>query len=161
MCKKFSVLLLVFVFMGVTFSQDADKTKPKRPGYMGINMELAADLPKIEGCKAKHGVRLTMVTALSPAQKAGLQVGDIVYSVDGQMFGDDTSKIIDQFRGMLAKYFAGDTLKMKIIREIVEYEVFENGKKVKVPEEIIAALEDYILGKISGTEKEMVIEVEL
>ncbi|MCD4657474.1 MAG: PDZ domain-containing protein [Planctomycetes bacterium] len=154
MCKKFSVLLLVFafVFVGVTFSQDADKIKAKRPGYMGINMELAANLTKIEGCDAKHGVRLTMVTALSPAQKAGLQVGDIIYSVDEQMFTDETSKIIEQFRGMLAKYFAGDALKLKIIREIIEYEVFVNGKKVKLTNEIIAALEEYMLGQDLGTE---------
>ena len=150
MFRRLAVLVLIVCLIGFSFSQDTEK--PKRPGYMGINMELAAGLPKVVGCEAKHGVRLTMVTALSPAQKGGLQVGDIIYTVEGKMFSDDTTKIIEDFRGTLSKYFAGDTIKMQVIREIVEYEIYENGTKVELSPEILSALEDYMLGKDLGTE---------
>ena len=54
-------------------------------GYLGIQLvELTPELRKHFGVDEKNGVLISRVEKDSPAEKAGLAVGDIVLSVDGE-----------------------------------------------------------------------------
>ena len=83
--------------------------EPENAPYIGIRGE-----------DADVGARLTEITEEGPAQKAGLQKGDIVVSLEGetvQSYQDLISKV--------RRHLAGDTVKVEVSRErkSVELEV--------------------------------------
>jgi putative serine protease PepD len=58
------------------------------------------------------GARVTHVTADSPAQRAGLQVGDVVTKVDGQPVHDGVELIV-----AIRSYRPGDTVRLSVRRD--------------------------------------------
>ncbi|MHB8930246.1 MAG: PDZ domain-containing protein, partial [Melioribacteraceae bacterium] len=59
-----------------------------------------------------RGVIITEVQRNSPAQKAGLQVGDIVTGVNGFRVNDETT-----LGGVIQEFRTGDTIDVKVLRD--------------------------------------------
>jgi serine protease Do len=109
-------------FMGVSFSipiddainvfhQIRDKGTVSR-GWLGVLIqEVNRDLAESFGLKRPRGALIAEVMDGSPAQKAGLQSGDIVLSYDGEdiQFSSDLPP-------MVGRTPVGDTAKLKILR---------------------------------------------
>ncbi len=72
---------------------------------------------------------LSAVRPRSPAQKAGLKPGDRVVEVDGQKIA-----LAAQFKQELARHYAGDTLRLTVLRD---------DKPVEAQLELVAKMEPY------------------
>jgi serine protease Do len=85
------------------------KGPPPNPnaGFLGVGFDLEFS-----------GVKITEITANSPAQKAGLKSGDLVRSVNGKKVGD-----ADDFIAIVQSHKVGDELTLKIERDKKEQEL--------------------------------------
>jgi len=81
-------------------------------GFLGIlPQELTPDMAKAFGMPNGHGVAIAQVEANSPAQKAGLKVGDVITAVNGTPMDD-----VNAFRLQVAGYAPGTSINLKIER---------------------------------------------
>ncbi len=88
--------------------------------YLGITYQpITPRVAAIYRLPVQYGVYITDVVSNSPASKAGLQVGDIITSIDSTAL-DETHAYINT----LFQYSAGDTVTLTINR---------NGNQVQVP----------------------------
>ena len=69
-------------------------------------------MPQLRGVT---GAAVTAVTSDSPAEKAGIQVGDIITAVDGDSVG-----IENDLRDLILKHKPGDTVKITLLRQDAE-----------------------------------------
>ncbi len=91
--------------------QLVDKGKVVR-GYLGIvPQEITADLASGLGLKDQKGVLVAKVQENTPAEQAGLQLGDVITSFDGH---DVTS--VTQFRQVVADAKVGAAVKIGLLR---------------------------------------------
>jgi len=82
-------------------------------GHFGITMQdLTPDLAKALGVGIRQGALVAEVLADSPAEKAGLQVGDVVTKLNGRPIGSG-----GQLRTQLALLRIGDTVELDILRD--------------------------------------------
>lgn len=89
-------------------------------GYMGIlPQELTPEMANAFGMPNGHGVAVAQVEPNSPAQHAGLQVGDVITAVNGEPVTD-----VNAFRLEVAGFAPGTVVHLKISR---------NGQNVDVP----------------------------
>lgn len=63
--------------------------KPQRPWFGAVAQSLTADLAESMDIKTPSGALVRAVTIKSPADKAGLKVGDVILSVNGQEVFDE------------------------------------------------------------------------
>ncbi|MBI4566741.1 MAG: serine protease [Planctomycetes bacterium] len=94
-------------------SDDKPKEDPppaKKAGYLGIQAE-EVSREECEELKIEGGVRVYAVHPDSPAQKGGVEEGDIIVEIDGE-------KILDfaTLRPVLLKKGAGAGVTMKVLR---------------------------------------------
>jgi len=88
--------------------------------YLGITYQpITPRVSAIYRLPVQYGVYITDVASNSPASKAGLQVGDIITSIDNTAL-DETHAYINT----LFQYSAGDTVTLTVNR---------NGRQVQVP----------------------------
>ena len=78
-------------------------------GYLGIQMEDTED---------GTGVKITIVTAKSPAEKAGLKVDDVVLAIDGAETLD-----LEALRTTIGLHKPGDTVTIRLRRGAKEEEI--------------------------------------
>ncbi len=105
--------------------------------WIGVRyLEVDAQLAEEEGLSVDYGVLVTYgydresepaVAPGSPAEKAGIQEGDVILSVDGQRLDDH-----DTLGTTISKYDPGDTVALKIARG-------DDGFDVKVTLEELTA----------------------
>jgi len=89
-------------------------------GFMGIlPQELTPELAKQFNMPNGHGVAISQVEPNSPAEHAGLKVGDVITAINGNPVDD-----VNQFRFAVAGFAAGTTVHLKIAR---------NGQAMDVP----------------------------
>jgi serine protease Do len=89
-------------------------------GYMGIlPQELTPDLAKQFGVPNDHGVAVAQVEPNSPAEHAGLKVGDVITGINGTPIQD-----VNEFRLQVAGFAPGTAIHLKVAR---------NGSTVDVP----------------------------
>jgi len=89
-------------------------------GYMGIlPQELTPDMARAFGMPNGHGVAVAQVTSNSPAEKAGLKVGDVITAINGTAVED-----VNSFRLAVAGFAPSTTVHLKIAR---------NGQNLDIP----------------------------
>ncbi len=139
---------------GVGFSVPINVAKPIIPqlkekgkvtrGWLGVQIQSASeDLALTFKRDSAQGVLVTDVTKDSPAEKAGLQIEDYIYDVDGRLVKDNTS-----LTSYISGLSPGTTVTLKLIRAGAE-------KSVKVtlgtfPE---ATLSSSLAGRLDDTEE--------
>jgi serine protease Do len=81
-------------------------------GYMGIlPQELTPEMAKAFGVPNTHGVAVAQVEPKSPAQTAGLKVGDVITAVNGTAVDD-----VNTFRLQVAGFAPKTTIHLKVER---------------------------------------------
>jgi S1-C subfamily serine protease len=107
---------------GIGFAISIDGAKPiidellrtgrvTRP-YVGIQSQtVTASIAAANNLPREDGLVITNVLANTPAQRAGLQVDDIIFAVNDQAVRDTT-----EFQKALARYKPGDTITLKVNR---------------------------------------------
>jgi serine protease Do len=89
-------------------------------GFMGIlPQELTPDMAKEFNMSNGHGVLIAQVTPDSPASKAGLKVGDVITSINGDAVDD-----VNSFRLVVAGFAPGTKIDLKVSRD---------GRTISVP----------------------------
>jgi serine protease Do len=81
-------------------------------GFMGIlPQELTPEMAKAFGMPNSHGVAVAQVTPNSPAEKAGLKVGDVITAING-----DSVEDVNSFRLAVAGFAPNTTVHLKVAR---------------------------------------------
>lgn len=84
--------------------------KPERPAkaWMGVQTQvLTRDLADMLDLEGKKGIRVTQVLPGSPAEKAGVKVGDIFLKLDGQVIPASTPSDQELFDNLIRQYKVG------------------------------------------------------
>lgn len=85
-------------------------TSTSSSAYLGITAQTVTD-EYTKGFGMPSGVNITAVSSGSPAEKCGLQTGDIIYEFNGKTVTD-----ITELQKMIAKLQPGDTVKIGYYR---------------------------------------------
>jgi len=89
------------------------KTGHRARGYLGAqSMALNGSLARQFGLRDLHGALVTDVISGSPAERAGLQPGDVIRSVNGQPVADPTA-----YRDIIAGLAIGTRVELGIVRD--------------------------------------------
>ena len=107
--------LLTVVKIGPELQED----RPGRPAkaWLGVQTQvLTSDLAEALGLEGKKGVRVTQVLPDSPAQKEGLQVGDILLKLDGQVIAASTPSDQELFDNLIRQYKVASVAEMEGVR---------------------------------------------
>jgi serine protease Do len=89
------------------------KGKVDHDFWTGLSiLRVDENVAKTYKLKASRGVIITQIEAKSPAQKAGLQVEDIITGINDFRVNDETSII-----GIMQEFRAGDEISIKILRD--------------------------------------------
>uniref|UniRef100_A0A7V3PT05 Do family serine endopeptidase n=1 Tax=candidate division WOR-3 bacterium TaxID=2052148 RepID=A0A7V3PT05_UNCW3 len=81
-------------------------------GYLGVRVqELNAELRRALKLKTEDGILISDVLNNTPADKAGVKIGDVIIEVDNQPV-----KGVEQFRNLIASLKPGTEVVLKIIR---------------------------------------------
>lgn len=84
-----------------------------RRGLLGVTtQDLTPELVKAFSLKSQYGAAVSRVEAGSPAEKAGLEPGDIIVSVNGQEIKNGSSQI----RTAISLLQVGDTASLEVMR---------------------------------------------
>ncbi|MBQ9297609.1 MAG: trypsin-like peptidase domain-containing protein [Clostridia bacterium] len=98
------------------YTQLIEFKKVKRP-YIGIEgIDIDESISKYYNLPI--GLYVKYVADFSPAQKAGLQIGDVITSVDNTPI-----KTLDELNDIKYKHSIGDTIKLKFLRNGEEKEI--------------------------------------
>ncbi len=99
--------------MAMTIVESLVKHGEVRRGLLGVTtQDLTAELVKAFSLKGQHGAVISRVEAGSPAEKAGLEPGDIILVVNGQEIKNGSSQI----RTAIGLLQVGDTANIEIMR---------------------------------------------
>jgi len=85
----------------------------KQPAFLGVST-LDISEAKLEGhdVSVDHGAYVKSVGSDSPASKAGIQVGDVVVTVDGKAATSAAS-----LGGLIRQHLPGDKVEIKVVRD--------------------------------------------
>lgn len=99
--------------MAMTLMESLVKHGEVRRGLLGVTtQDLTPELIKAFSLKGQRGAVVSRVEAGSPAEKAGLEPGDIILSVNDQEIKNGSSQI----RTLIGLLQVGDTAKIEIMR---------------------------------------------
>ncbi len=89
-----------------------DKGKVVR-GYMGVYpQDLTSELAEGKGIEGTEGILVGQVVEDSPAEKAGLELGDVIVEYDGVPVSD-----VNKFRWLVADSPVGEKVKLSVVRD--------------------------------------------
>ncbi|QPK62284.1 DegQ family serine endoprotease [Methylomonas sp. LL1] len=84
-----------------------------RRGLLGVTtQDLTPELVKAFNLKSQHGAAVSRIEAGSPAEKAGMEPGDIIVAVNGQEIKNGSSQI----RTAIGLLQIGDTVELEVMR---------------------------------------------
>lgn len=90
-----------------------EKGKVERDFWTGLKiLTINEQIAKANKLSSSRGVIITEVEKNSPAQKAGLQIYDIIIGVDKSRINDENT-----LGGIIQEYRTGDTIDFKILRD--------------------------------------------
>jgi len=97
--------------------------------YIGVYVqECTKELAEYFGIKEGKGLLVTKVVKDSPAEKAGIKVGDVLVKADGKLL-DSTDKLVS----IIQKKEVGEILKIELVRNkkrrVIEVEIEEEEDK--------------------------------
>lgn len=106
--------------MAITIKDSLVQHGEVRRGMLGVTtQDLTPDLVKAFNLKSQHGAAVSRVEAGSPAEKAGIEPGDIIVAVNGQEIRNGSSQI----RTAIGLLQIGDTADIDVMR---------GGERIKV-----------------------------
>jgi hypothetical protein len=85
--KLVCALLLVVPVLAIAAAGDSAEAKR---GWLGVHTDDLTQ-PMLVALSLDHGVLITDVAGESPAAKAGVEVGDVIVSLDGQSISDGSA----------------------------------------------------------------------
>jgi serine protease Do len=95
-----------------------DPGREVRKAYLAVGMQvLTHDMAEALGAGERTGVRVTQVYPNSSAQKAGLKVGDLIVSLDGEEISASQPEDTEVLPAMIRQYKIGATANLTVIRE--------------------------------------------
>lgn len=89
--------------------------KPARPAKAWLGLEtqvLTSQIAEALDLEGKKGVRVTRVVPDSPAEKAGLKVGDVLLKLDGQVIQASTPSDDELFPNLIREYKVGAEIEL-------------------------------------------------
>ncbi len=103
----------------VKIGPEPDESKPARPAkaWLGLQSQvLTRELATALALEGRRGVRVTQVFPDSPAQQAGLQTGDLLFKLDGQVIAASTPADQELFANMIRDYKVGAEVELEGLR---------------------------------------------
>jgi serine protease Do len=100
----------------VKIGPEPDESKPARPAKAWLGLEsqvLTRELSTALKLDGKRGVRVTQVMPDSPAAKAGLKTGDLLFKLDGQVIAASTPADQELFGNMIRDYKVGSEVELE------------------------------------------------
>jgi S1-C subfamily serine protease len=86
-------------------------------GYLGVTVQpLGRDLARYWGQPNVHGVIVGSVAHGSPAERAGLAVGDVLVAFDGEALHAEKDEDLGQFQRLIAQRSAGREVEIEVLR---------------------------------------------
>jgi C-terminal processing protease CtpA/Prc len=106
------VVLAAFLLLGLSWAQKS--TQAKKQGWVGIYLqELTSDLKEsMELDESTEGVLVNEVVESSPAEKAGIEKGDVIVSFDGKK-----TDSIERLTSLVSKTTPGTEVEIKVIHD--------------------------------------------
>ncbi len=105
--------LLMVLALSLLAASSANADEPTEKGWLGVKLQrLTPDLLEAMDVTAKAGVLVTDIVEDSPAEKAGLQVGDVILKYD-----DQTVKSPLRLSTLVRKTAPGTKVKVNIARD--------------------------------------------
>jgi serine protease Do len=98
---------------------EPQEDKPSRPAkaWLGAQTQvLTSELAEALGLEGRKGVRVTRIMPASPADKAGLQAGDIILKLDGQVVAASTLADQELFDNLIREYKVGSEAELGGVR---------------------------------------------
>jgi len=85
--------------------------------WLGITLQaLTPDIASFLGIDVQGGIVVNEVVKDSPADRYGLQVGDVIYAVNGQPLDVDREEKISVFQRQIASMGAGTSVELSVLR---------------------------------------------
>lgn len=102
----------------IGFRDTSRRTRYAKKAWLPIKSQvLTRELAEALGLKGKTGVRITEVFAGRSAEKAGLQVGDVVLKLDGERIPASQVQDREVFAQMLRQYKIGTVVALDVVRQ--------------------------------------------
>ncbi|HCE01488.1 MAG TPA: hypothetical protein DER07_10650 [Armatimonadetes bacterium] len=95
-----------------------DTSLEARKAYLGVSTQvLVPELAAVLGVEGRKGFRVTAVASGSPAEKAGLKVGDLILAVDDQPLEASRPEDAEELTETIRQYDIGAEVELKIWRQ--------------------------------------------
>ncbi|WP_432471404.1 PDZ domain-containing protein [Amphritea sp. HPY] len=130
--------LLVVAFLTLTSCSTAQvksaiSTKPDTGGYLGIMVTAQTVKSKVPAAAL---VRITTVVPGSAADKAGLQIGDLLLGLDGNSLEKPPAEVLSHFRQLVQARSAGTRLSLLIRRRTISVQTFLDDTSYGEPKDL-------------------------
>jgi serine protease Do len=94
--------------------EEQDRSPEARKAWLPVDTQvLTADIAEALGVKGRPGVRVTQVFPGSTAEQAGLQVGDVLFRVDGEPIRASQPEDLEVLPAMIRPYRVGARVKLE------------------------------------------------
>ncbi|MGB3480541.1 MAG: PDZ domain-containing protein [bacterium] len=106
--------------------------------WLGIGIQvLTKDVAEKLGIKGQKGVRAVQVFEDSPAQKAGIKLGDIIIAIDDKLVEASEQSDIEILPAMIRRYAVGSTVKITLLRNNKQLDLsVKLGRSPRLPREM-------------------------
>jgi len=133
MKKYLLAAIALFTFTGWAFAQQT--TTEAKPGWLGVEIQELNPALRI-ALGVEHGVLVTGVIEDSPAEKAGLKIGDLILALDGEKITDYPT-----LRRFIRQH-PDQAVKITILR---------TGKKLELEVSLAARLTAKVIGPVRAS----------